>query len=95
MDTTNQKYPSSRIDLISSKLGWALTPIPIIIALSGLIDLQQHDAISPPQPTTYSASAPTPQVPAVDAMGNLGSRNSDEVQSFQDRATQLRDTPEE
>ena len=95
MDITNQKYPSSRVDLISSKLGWALMPIPVIIALSGLIDLHQHAAISPPQPTTYSASAPTPQVTAVDAMGNVGSRNSDEVQYFQDRATQLRGTPSE
>ena len=92
MNFANQTPPSSRVDLMSTKLVWALMPIPVIVALSGLIDLHQQAAIAPPPPTTYSASSPTPQVTAVDAIGNVGSRNSDEVQYFQERATQLRGT---
>ena len=95
MNIANHKHPSSMVDLISTKLVWALMPIPVIVALSGLIDLQRNAETTQRQLTTRSATIPAPSPSEVDAMRNFGSRNSDEVQYFQDRAEQSRETPSE
>ena len=94
MMAMNQKHPTSRIDLISTKLIWALIPIPVVVALSGLIDLKQAD-MTQPQVPTLSATVSSAHTIDINQSRDIGAPNNDEVQYFQDRAAQLRTTPSE
>jgi hypothetical protein len=99
MHITQQKHPTSFVDLISVNLFWAFICIPVILVVAGGLDLYREAgiALTPilPGQTVHIAVTLEPRVSGVETIGTLGSQTYGEVQYFQDRAAQLREAPSE